>query len=145
MNAVNPAGDIHTATTLTNRARLDHGLPRWYAILSTLAFLVGVAVVSIGVAAGWFLPFIGVALLIANASSFPLLIASWRANGVIPKDGRLARARYWRVTPLVIVAMFVLWSVALTLAPEPTLWVWLAIVIPFALEHANRLRLWVKR
>ncbi|KZX21640.1 hypothetical protein [Rathayibacter tanaceti] len=146
MNAsTDRAAALTVAATLTRQAENHRGIPRWYAVFSTLLFLLGVGVVTVGVVVGWFVPFVGVVVLTLNAASFPFLLASWRVNGVIPRDGRLARIRYWAVTPLVLVVMLALWLVALTLGPASAVGVWLAIVVPFALEHANRLHLWWKR
>ncbi|PPF79557.1 hypothetical protein C5E07_18985 [Pseudoclavibacter sp. RFBJ3] len=136
---------LDTATSIAAQVERHHGLPRWYALASTLVFLFGVGIVTLGVVIGWFVPFLGVVVLTLNAASFPFLLASWRIRGVVPKDGRLARKRYWLVTPVTLVAMFFLWLVALTVEPNPMMWVWVAIVLPFTLEHINRLYLWLKR
>ncbi|MBF4549485.1 hypothetical protein [Pseudoclavibacter sp. VKM Ac-2888] len=139
------ADSLRIAENITNQARRIHGLPRWYATLSTLVYLFGVAIVTVGVVVWWFVPFVGVVVLTLNAASFPLVLARWRAHGVVPKDGRRATVRYWLVTPFVLLSALALWGLALTVSPNPGIWVWAAIVIPFTFELINRLFVWMKR
>lgn len=144
-NPLGPSHDLATATRLTADARRRYALPRWYAVASTTAFVGGLALLAVGTAVGWFLPALAVAVLTANAASFPLLLASWRAGGVVPRAGRLARSRYWRAAPVLILAALLLTPVAALLRTEVGGAAWLAVAVPFAVEHLLRLRAWARR
>lgn len=119
-------------------------MPRWYAIWSTVAFLFGAGLMALGIAVGWFLPFLGAMILMANVIAFPLLLVSWRAQGVVPRAGRLASSRYWRVAPIIVPLSLILGFLAFAL-PNPLVWVMAAVVIPMAGEHVYRLRAWASR
>lgn len=141
-----PLADLEAATAVTRRAQRDHDLPRWYAVCSTVIFVFGVAVETIGAMEGWFLPALGFVVLTANTLTFPFLVGMWRSRGVVPRDGRLTTSRYWRAAPVLVLAAAVLgfWGIAAS-SDTGSIWVWLGVVVPFAIEHALRLRAWVRR
>ncbi|ALX04293.1 hypothetical protein [Aeromicrobium erythreum] len=136
---------LEAANSMTARAQLRHGLPRWYATWSTAAFACGAGLSLAGAVTGWFVPLLGFVVLSLNVLTFLALFAVWRAQGVVPREGRRTRTRYWIAAPPLIVLAAGLGMFALTIGDGVNGWVTAAVVVPFAIEHALRLKSWTRR